>query len=66
MSQTTYVPDRRFERTLAQLQRHYRLPSKAAVIRRAVALLSIVSEFEDAQHTVTACGRHGAIKIALD
>ncbi len=47
MSATIFIPDGRFERTLDSLKRHYGATSKAAIIRKAVALLSIISENED-------------------
>jgi hypothetical protein len=53
MSVSTYTPDERFDCTLEVLQQHYGAASKAEVIRKAVALLVVVSEHEDADGAIT-------------
>jgi hypothetical protein len=63
MSVTTFTPDARFEATLESLKKHYGASSKAEVIRKAVALLSIVSEQEDKSGVVTL--RHGEQDIKI-
>lgn len=56
----TYKVDEKLSEILGDLQRHYGAASKAAVLRKAVALLRLVSEAEqpDGSILVKASGGH--------
>lgn len=49
---TTFKVDEKLSRVLGDLQRHYGLSSKAAVLRKAVALLRLVREAEQADGSI--------------
>jgi hypothetical protein len=49
---TTFKVDEKLSRVLGDLQRHYGAASKAAVLRKAVALLSLVREAEQADGSI--------------
>jgi hypothetical protein len=62
---TTFYPDARFVATLEKLRCHYALSSKSAVILKAVALLSIISELEDDSGSVTLAGAGGDVRVCV-
>lgn len=53
MSTTSFVFDNRTEKTIEELKKNFGLPSKTAVIRRALALLSIADKNRDADGNIT-------------
>ncbi len=65
MSATTFTPDARFDRTLDDLKRHYNASSKAEIIRKAVTLLSIISENEDKSGAITLRRDNQDIKLII-
>lgn len=53
MDTTSYWVDSKFDQTLEELQQHYGVASKADVLRKAVALLNIVSRNENEDGNIT-------------
>ncbi|WEF34493.1 hypothetical protein [Pseudoduganella chitinolytica] len=57
--------DSKLDSTLEDLKKHYGASSKAEVLRKAVALLNIVSRHEDADGSVTLRQGDNDMKIVL-
>lgn len=53
MDTTTYWVDSKFDETLEELRKHYGVASKADVLRKAVAVLSIISRHENDDGNIT-------------
>lgn len=52
MAATSFNIDQKTDQTLESLRRHYRVSSKAEVLRKAIALLNVASRNEHADGTV--------------
>jgi hypothetical protein len=52
MTFTSFSVDSKTDQTLEELRRHYRSSSKAAVLRKAIALLNVASRSEQADGTL--------------
>jgi predicted transcriptional regulator len=52
MTVTSFSVDSKTDQTLEELMRHYRASSKAAVLRKAIALLNVASRSEQADGTL--------------
>jgi len=53
MAMTTFNVDERMEQSLEELKKHFGASSKAEVIRKAIALLKVVTESENADGSIT-------------
>ncbi|HEX9660977.1 MAG TPA: hypothetical protein VGB27_01720 [Candidatus Binatia bacterium] len=53
MAMTTFNVDERMEQSLEELKKHFGASSKAEVIRKAIALLKVVTDSEDADGSIT-------------
>ena len=53
MAMTTFNLDERMEQSLEELKKHFGASSKAEVIRKAIALLKVVTESENADGSIT-------------
>ncbi|MEY4756477.1 MAG: hypothetical protein RJA34_1375 [Pseudomonadota bacterium] len=52
MAVTRFSVDIKTDQTLEKLRRHYQVSTKAEVLRKAIALLSVASRVEQADGTV--------------
>ena len=57
---STFQVDEQFDRTLTSLMIHYELPSQADVLRKAVALLRLAQQNEQADGSVVIRDARGA------
>jgi hypothetical protein len=53
MAMTTFNVDERMEQSLEELKKHLGASSKAEVIRKAIALLKVVTESENPDGSIT-------------
>jgi len=59
MVATSFNIDQKTDQTLESLRRHYQVSSKADVLRKAIALLNVVSRNEYADGTIILRQRDG-------
>jgi len=65
MATTSFTIDTKLDATLETLKEHFGASSKAEVVRKAIAMLSIVSKNEDEDGVVTIRKNGQDIKVVL-
>jgi len=65
MATTSFTIDAKLDATLENLKSHYGASSKAEVLRKAIALLNVVSRNESKDGTVTIRNENEDIKVIL-
>jgi hypothetical protein len=65
MAATTFNFDDKTEKTLEELKKNFRLPSKTAVLRRALALLAIADKNRDPDGNITVGSGENRQKIIV-
>jgi hypothetical protein len=67
MAVTSFEVDERTADLLRQLRETFNVKTNAAVIRRALALANVASQYADSDHTITIApsGDKPAVKVSL-
>jgi hypothetical protein len=65
MAMTSFNVDDKMDRTLEELKKHYGASSKAEVLRKAVALLNVAKEAEQADGSIVIRKDHEDLKVLV-
>ncbi|PRC91438.1 hypothetical protein [Solimicrobium silvestre] len=65
MATTSFTIDTKLDQTLEDLKKHFGASSKAEVLRKAIALLNVVSKNESSDGSVTIRCNDQDIKVIL-